>query len=120
MPVRHTTHVEPVGIRKLRGIAVRRADAQVDRRARLHGNAADLGVLHHHAVAKLHGRIEAQHLVDRRADQRRIVQQALPLVRTFEKQIQPVADEIGRRLVAGIENEDAVLQKLTLGETLAA
>jgi hypothetical protein len=41
------------------------------------------------------------------------------LVGPLHQGIKAVADEIGRRLVAGIEDEDAVLQQLGVGEPLA-
>ena len=72
-----------------------------------------------HAVAELVGALEAQQLLHRRADQLRLGDQARLLLRPFEQRVEPVADEIGRGLVAGIEDEDDVVQQLALAQALA-
>src|SRR6266702_6613547 len=56
--VRRAADVEVFGVGKLRGIAVGGADAQRDRRARRHRDAAEFDSLHGHAVAELVGALE--------------------------------------------------------------
>ena len=119
MPVGAAADVEAVRVRELRGIAVCGTDAQVDRSARRDGNAADFRVDYRHAVAELHRRIEAQHLVDGGTHQLGIVEQAATLLGMLQKQVQPVADEIRRRLMPSIQDENAILQQFDFGEPFA-
>jgi hypothetical protein len=76
-------------------------------------------VFRRHPVAELVGRLEAQEFVDGGVDHAGIGLQPLLLLRPFQQLEQRVADQVGRRLVAGIEDEDAVLQQLGLGKLLA-
>ena len=119
VPVRGARNIEAVGIGKLRGIAIGGTDAKVDRCSGFQGNAADLAICGRHAIAELHRCIKAQHLVDRGAKKVGIVEQALPLLGVVEEEAEAIADEVGRRLVAGVEDEDAVLQQFNLGQPLA-
>jgi len=93
------------------GSAVGRADADVDARVGGQLDASHLDFLRRDAVAELHGAVEAQELLDRRLEQLDIVclgEQSSLLLRPFGKREQRVADEVGRGLVAGVEQEDAV------------
>ena len=71
------------------------------------------------AVAELVGALEAQQLLDRAADQPRLGDQARLLLGPFEQRVEAVADQVGRGLVAGVEDEDDVVQQLALGEARA-
>ena len=74
------------------------------------------------AIAELDGTLEAQKLLDRRLhslhdpglrDQRGF------LVGLLAERVQGVADQVGRRLVAGIEQKDALMQQLRFRQALA-
>ncbi len=119
MPVRRTADIETFGIGELRGVAVGGADAQRHRRARRHRDAAEFERLDGHAVAELVGALEPQHFLDRGLDQRGILDQPPLLAAWLRQRHQAVADQIGGGLVAGIEQEDAVVQQLLFGQPLA-
>ena len=83
-------------------------------------DAAEFDRLDGHAVAELVGALEPQHFLDRGLDQRRDVRSAAVFsLAWFRQRHQPVADQIGGGLVAGVEQEDAVVQQLLLGQPLA-
>ncbi len=117
--VRCPRHIEPLRLGELIGIAVGGADAQRDRRCRRDRDAANRDACGRHAVAELVRALEAQELLHRRAYQRRIGDQPRLLARPCRQQMQAVADQVGRRLVAGIEDEDAVVQEFGLAQPLA-
>ena len=112
--------VEPVRIGKLGRIAVGGADADGDERARRHGDAADLDRRASSAGCRA-GWSSRSAGTPRRAvrissglgDQPRL------LVGPFEQREQPIADQVGGGLVAGVEDEDDVVQQLALGQPLA-
>ena len=72
------------------------------------------------AVAELVRGFEAQHLLDGGADEIGLGDEPAPRLGPFDQEPEAVADEVRRRLVAGVEDEDAVLQQLRLGQPLAA
>ncbi|MGY3080632.1 hypothetical protein ACVWZZ_007040 [Bradyrhizobium sp. LM6.10] len=119
MPVRRARDVESLGVRKLCRIAVGCTDTQRDRRAGIKHDAAELDPLRGHAVAELVRAFVAQHLFDRRFDQIRMADQALFLIRIPVERHEAVANQVGGGLVAGIEQEDAIVQQLLLGQPLA-
>ncbi len=99
------------GIGELCGIAVGGADAQRHRRARRHRDAAEFDRLDGHAVAELVRAFEAQN-----SSTAVLISAGSPISRCFCGRIarqrhQPVADQIGGGLVAGVEQEDAVVQQ---------
>src|SRR6185437_15492102 len=108
MPVRRAANIEAVRLRKLFRVAIGRADAQRDRRAPRDCDATDRGVDARHAVAELIRTLEAQALLHRRVDQRRLAQQRSPLLGPERKRDEAIADEVGRGLVPGVQNENAV------------
>ena len=71
------------------------------------------------AVVQLQRALEAQQFLDRAVDQRRLALQALELAALREQRVHAVADQVGGGLVAGVEQEDAVVQQLGLAEALA-
>ena len=93
-------------------VAVGGADAQRDRRACRQRDAAELERLGRHAVAELVRALEAQELLDRASRSARALRSAAPSRPVLEQRHQAVADQVGRRLVAGVEQEDAVVQQL--------
>src|SRR6185312_2187911 len=119
MTVRLAPQVEPFRVDELRGIAVGGANADMDIGARGHVDAAERGVLGGTAVAELIRALHAQKLLDRRVDERGIVAQFVHRLRMPKQQVDAVADEVRRRLVAGVEQEDAIVQQLDLAQALA-
>ena len=89
-----------------------RADAERHLRARRERDAADLGRARRDPVAELVRALEAQELLDRAPDELRLGEQPRLLVGPVEQHAEAVADQVGRRLVAGVEQEDAVVQQL--------
>ena len=73
-----------------------------------------------HAVAELVRALEAQDLFDGALDQPGSAEQPLLLIRILRQRDQAVADQIGRRLVAGVEHEDAVVQQLGVNRSPAS
>ncbi len=111
-------NVETVRIGKLRGIAVGGADADMDEGAARHGDAAEHRVRRRATVAELVRAFHAQELLHRGLDQFGIGAQIAHGVGIADQEIDAIADEIGRGLVSGVENEDAVVQELELGQVL--
>src|SRR3984957_11866337 len=102
VPVGVAGDVEIFRVGELSGIAVGGADAQRHRRARDQRDAAEFDLFGRHAIAELVRAFEAQ-VFRRMARQRH----------------QPVADQIGGGLVAGVEQEDAVVQQFLFRQPLA-
>ncbi len=112
--------IEAVGVGKIFRVAIGAADADGDEIALLHRNAAQDRVRHHASIAELVGAFEPQHLLDRRLR----ISAGSSITRCIwsgycRKRIERVADQIGGGLVAGIEDEDAILQQLGFGEPAA-
>src|SRR5207237_9235821 len=107
---------------ELRRIAVGGADADGDARIRWQPEAADLDLRGGDAVAELDGALIAEELLDRGLHRFVVAganDQTLLLVGPFAERMQRAADEIGRRLVTGVEQEDALMQELGLGKRIA-
>ena len=119
MPVRRAADVEIFRIGELRGIAVGGADAQRHRRTRCQRDAAEFDWLRRHAVAELVRTFKPQDFLDRGLDQIGIFDQPLLLRGVARQRHQPVADQIGGGLMAGVEQEDAVVQQFLCGQSLA-
>ena len=96
------------------GIAVGRADAEMHIGAGRHGDVADAGVGDGAAVAELVRAFHAQEFLDRGVDRLRMGGELAHRVGMAEQQIDAVADQVGGGLVAGVEQEDAVVQQLQL------
>ena len=75
-------------------------------------HAAELGGRGRDPVAELVRALDAQELLDRGADEVGLLDQPRLLIGPVEQALQAVADQVGRRLVAGVEQEDAVVQQL--------
>src|SRR5438105_7689093 len=122
MPVRFARDIQSVGLGELRRIAVGGADTDGDARIRRKPEAADLDIRGGDAVAELDRAFIAEELLDRRLHRFRVPvpgDQSLLLVGPFAERMQRAADEIGRRLVTGVEQEDALMQELGLGKRIA-
>src|SRR5262249_18599061 len=118
MPVRLAADVEPVRIRKLRRIAVRGADSDMDVTAGPNVDAAEARVARGTAVAELVRALHAQKFLDRGVDRVGMLAQIAHRIGMTDQEIDAVADEIGRGLVAGIEQKDAIVQELGRAQPL--
>ena len=118
VPVGMPANVETVRVGKLRGIAVGGADADMDVGAARHRDAAEHGVRGGAAVAELVRALHAQELLHRGLDQFGICAQVAHGVGIADQEIDAIADEIGRGLVPGVENEDAIVQELELAQVI--
>ena len=96
-----------------------RAQQRGDLLPRGDGDPADLDVLGGGALEQLQRGVEAHQLLDRRRQQGRVVAQPLQLVGVLEQREQPVAADVDRRLVAGVEQQDAGGDQLVLGQPVA-
>ena len=112
--------VEAIRVRKLGRIAIRRPDADRDGGAGRQGLPAEFGVNRRQPVAELVRAFVAQHLLDRGADEVGLRQEAGAGLRELDEELKAVADQVRGGLVPGIQDEDAVLQKLGPGQRLAA
>src|SRR5690349_3785579 len=117
--VRRASDVEHVGVRELFRIAVRSADAE--RHARPCGqiDVTDACWLRRDPVPELIRAVEAKEFLDGDFDQRRVAQKALALERPLRQCMERVADQVRRRLMAGVQQEDALMNELGLGQALA-
>src|ERR1700722_12486089 len=109
MPVRRTRDIQPVGRIELFRVAVRRADAEIQQAAGRQLDIPQAGIHGGSPISKLIRTLESKKLLDGAPDQFRISQQCAPLIRPFDEKVQPVADEIVRGFVPGIQYEDSVL-----------
>jgi hypothetical protein len=112
--------IESIRSMELIGIAIRSSNAKCQIRAGFEHHVAADDALHDQPVTQLVGALETQEFLYRAADQVRRVTQLRQRARVIEQGVEAVADEIGRRLVAGIQQEDAVVQQLGLGHLLFA
>ena len=117
LSVRPTSRVSGVG--EHRRVAVGRAEQRGDLLARGDGDPADLDVLGGGALEQLQRRVEAHELLDRRRQQRPVRAQPLQLVGVRQQREQAVAADVDRRLVAGVEQQDAGGDQLVLGQPVA-
>ena len=119
MPIRLTADVEPVGIGELRGIAIGGADADMDISAGFHCYPAENGIALGAAIAKLVRTLRAQELLDGRIDEFRVRAQIGERLGMADQEIDAVADEICCGLVAGIQEENAVVDEFELAKPFA-
>ena len=71
------------------------------------------------AIAQLIRAFESQHFFDRGLDELRSREQRRLLIRMLVKRHKPVADQVGGRLVSGVEKKDAVVHQLPRAQALA-
>ncbi len=114
-----TTDIQVVRVREDRRVSIASADPQVDHRPRGQRLLPDGGFHRHPPVAELVGTLEAQEFLQRRFHQVRIVAQPLHLFREGQQSRHAIADQVGCRLVPGVQQEDAVLDQLLLRQCLA-
>ena len=75
---------------------------------------ADAGVDRRPAVAELVRAFHPQEFLDGGVDRLGMFGEVAQRIRMAQQQIDAVADQVGRGLVAGVEQEDAIVQKLRL------
>ena len=114
MPVWRARDVERLGLVKLRWVAVCSPDAERNERSLRYGNIANRCVLDDSSVAELVGAFKTQNFFDRCLDRGWVLDQPLPLFRKTQQKLEPVADEVCRRFMTCIQNEDAVVEKFDL------
>ena len=116
VPVGLAAHVEALGVRELRRVAVGGADADGDKSAFGQGPAAEGHRLAQPPVVELDRTVVTQHFLYGRRDQARIGPQPGGFFRVVQQQPGAVADQVGGGFMARVEHEDAVVQQLRLGQ----
>ena len=71
-------------------------------------------------VSQLVGAFHAQKFLDRRVDQLGMLRKVVPGLGMPQQKIDAVADEVGRGLVAGIEQKDAIVNELEFRQPVGA
>ena len=117
LSVRPTSRVS--GSAKTAGSWLAEPEQRGDLLPRRHGDPADLDVLGSGALEQLQRGVEAHQLLDRRRQQRRVRAQPRQLVGVGEQREQAVAADVHRRLVPGVEQQDAGGDQLVLGQPVA-
>src|SRR2546427_364963 len=117
--VRRAPDVETVRVRELRRVTVGGADPERDERSRVHRDATEHRVAHGAPVAELVRALEPEELLDGARDQAGLGAQPQVLPRVLEQAHNGVGDQVRRGLVARVEEEDALVQELQLGEAVA-
>ena len=120
MPVGGSCQVEPVRMLELFRIPVGRADTQVQLSAGRQPGFAQLRVGRGAPIAQLIRAFEAQDLLDGGPGEIRVREQRAALIRPVDQQLHAVADEVGRGLVARVQDENAIVQEFGLAERGAA
>ena len=114
VPVRLPPYVEPIRIGELRGITIGGTDADMHIGAGLHWRAAEHGIARGAPVAELVGAFHAQEFFDCAVDQFGMRAQVRERIGMADQKINPVADEIGRGLVARVQKKDAIVDEFEL------
>ena len=87
--------------------------------ALVHGAAADLGVLHRDADDGHHRRLPAQQLLDRGGDDRRVVDDLLPVLGVLDEEAEHAVERRGDGVEPGDEEQEADVEDLFAGQALA-
>src|SRR2546425_8606635 len=119
MAVRRAPDVETVRVRELRRVAVGGSDPERDERSRVHRDAPEHRVAYGAPIAELVRALEAEELLDGGRDQAGLGAEPQVLPRVLEQAHDGVGDQVRRGLVARVEEEDALVQELQLGEAVA-
>ena len=116
--VRLAPYVEPVGIGKLRWVAVGGADRDMHIGAGLHRHTTEHGVLGRAAIPELIRAFHAQEFFDRGVDEFGMRAQVRECIGVADQQIDAIADEIRRGLVSGVQKKNAIVDEFELAEPL--
>jgi hypothetical protein len=118
VPIGRAANIEPVGICKLSGIAIGRADAKMHVAACGQDRAADLDVTDRTPIAELIRALHPQEFFDRGLDRLRMGGKIAPRAGVIDQKMNAVTDQIGRSFVPGIEQKNTIVQKLKFGQAL--
>ena len=110
--VRVSADIESLGRIELRRITVRRAYAQRQAGLRWHHHAANADCRRRDAITQLIRALEPQHFFNGCLDEFRRCQQTRSLCRILAQTDQAIADQVGRGLVTGVEQEDTFVKPL--------
>jgi hypothetical protein len=116
MSGRVAAYVEAVRVRPARLVPVGGSEQQQYPRAFRHRGAVDRDVLGERACHQRGRTVEAQHLFDRRRNQARIGEQCRALIRVAVQPVHGIAEQLGRRLVAGDQQQEAEPKQFVRGE----
>src|SRR5450631_175302 len=94
MPVGRARDIQPVGRIELLRVPVGRTDAKMQRASGRNIDATQAGVNGGSPITELIRTLESKKLLDRGPDEFRILKQCTALIRPFDQQLQPVADEV--------------------------
>ena len=110
-------HLERVG--ELGGVDVGRTDAHAHHVARLHRTTRDLGVFGAEARHAGHRRLPAQQLFDRGRDDRRVVDDLLPMRWVLGQVRERTRERVGDGVEPGEQEQEADVEDLFASELLA-
>jgi hypothetical protein len=113
--VRRAVDIEPIWIGKLRGVAVGRADTQVNITLGWNGDAVQHRVDRGATIAKLVRAFHAHEFLDRRVDELGVFRKLLLRIGVAQQEIDAIADEVSCGLVPRVEEEYAVVDQLQFG-----
>src|SRR2546428_7231900 len=119
MAVRRARDVETVRVRELRRVTVGGPDPERDERSRVHRDATEHRVAYGAPIAELVPALEAEELLDGGRDQAGLGAEPQVFPRVLEQAHDGVGDQVRRGLMARVEEEDALVQELQLGEAVA-
>ena len=85
----------------------------------MHGAAAELGVLHRDADDAHHRRLPAQQLLDGRGDERRVVDDLLPVLGVLGEEAEHAVERRRDGVEPGDEEQEADVEDLLAGQPLA-
>ena len=114
MPVRLAADVEAIGSGELLGIAIGRADADVHVASGRDVDAAQHGIADGPAVAELVRAFHAQEFLDRGFHRLRMRRRSSIASAMTDEEIDGVADQIGGRLVTGVQKKNAIVNQFEL------
>ncbi len=105
------SEVQPVGLGKPTRIPIRRAEPKFDEVSRANPRTAQRQVVRRQPRGHLGRTVVAEQLLDGRSDQCRIASQPPQLIWVAQQCKQPVADQVGRRLVPADQEDHAGRQQ---------
>src|SRR6185312_14341510 len=115
-----TRHVEFVGVRMQARVVVGSPEGHGDRLAGMHGAARYFALVHGDAAGVRHRTFEAQHLLNRVGDTRRLAAQEVGLFRVFEEVLDAVAEEVRGRDVSCAKKQKNHRDNFVIAEEVAA
>src|SRR5271165_4919686 len=111
--------VERVGPGKAIGVAIGGAEQKANLLPFLQLDAGELDIFQRATGKEMERRVEPQHFLDRRGPARFGRKRALRIYAMLQSSLDAVADGVNRRLMAGVEQENAGRDELVLAEPAA-